>query len=167
VAGIVKAYTTRVGAGPFPTELTDAVGEKLRAVGREFGTTTGRPRRCGWLDLPVVQYSHVLNNYNFINITKLDVLSDLDEIKIGVSYSIDGRVLPRGLMPSHLSDLAKVTVNYQTLKGWKCDITKVRKYEELPREARDYVECIESHLDVPVTWIGTGPGREAMVTKHH
>lgn len=163
--GIVKAYTTRVGSGPFPTELEDAVGQELRDVGHEYGTTTGRPRRCGWLDVPVVDYSHQLSNYTSINITKLDVLSGLDEIKIGIAYKIDGKTLPKGMMPSTLIDLAKVEVEYETMAGWKEDISKIAEYSLLPAAARAYVERVEELVGVPVSWIGTGPGREEMVTK--
>lgn len=162
--GIVKAYTTRVGSGPFPSELHDEIGQKLGEVGHEFGTTTGRPRRCGWLDLPVVMYSHLLNNYNSINITKLDVLDDLDEIKLGVAYQVDGKTLPYGAMPATLNGLSKVEVVYETMPGWKTDISKVKKYEELPANAKAYLGRIEDVLGVPVSWVGTGPGREAMVT---
>jgi len=163
--GIVKAYTTRVGSGPFPTELHCDVGENLRAVGHEFGTTTGRPRRCGWLDIPVVNYSHMLNNYTSINITKLDVLSELAELKIGVSYSIDGKELPKGMMPSTLTDLGKVTVNYESMPGWQSDISDIKNYDELPKEAKEYLNRIEKLCGVPVSWIGTGPSRDAMITK--
>lgn len=165
VIGIVKAYTTRVGGGPFPTELLDQNGERLRSIGREFGTTTGRPRRCGWLDLPVVQFSHVLNNYSSINITKLDVLTGLDQVKVAVAYSLDGKTLAPGQMPAQLDDLARVQVHYETLRGWKTDISKVQTYESLPAEAKDYIEFIEKRLKLPVSWIGVGPGREEMVTK--
>lgn len=163
--GIVKAYTTRVGSGPFPTELEDEVGQALRDVGHEYGTTTGRPRRCGWLDLCVVKYSNMLNGYDSINITKLDVLDNLDDIKIGVAYKIDGVTLPSGMMPSTLGALSKVEVEYETLKGWKTDISKIKKYEDLPAEAKAYVERVEELCGVPVSWIGTGPGRDDMVSK--
>lgn len=163
--GVVKAYTTRVGSGPFPTELHDSVGESLRAIGHEFGTTTGRPRRCGWLDIPVLQYSHALNNFASLNITKLDVLSDLAEIKIGVRYHLDGKALPAGFMPSTLADYSRVTVEYETLPGWKCDISKVQTYEELPTQAKNYLSRIEALLKVPVSWVGVGASRDAMVTK--
>lgn len=113
--GIVKAYTTRVGEGPFPTELKDDVGEVLRKKGHEFGSTTGRPRRCGWLDIPVLRYSHLLNDYTSINLTKLDILDDLDEIKIGVEYRIDGKKID--YMPGSIDELAKVKVAYETVKG--------------------------------------------------
>eukprot|EP00744_Colponema_vietnamica_P000654 GILI01001149.1.p2 GENE.GILI01001149.1~~GILI01001149.1.p2 ORF type:complete len:459 (+),score=163.85 GILI01001149.1:42-1379(+) len=165
IVGVVKAYTTRVGEGPFPTELLDEIGENLRRKGGEFGTTTGRPRRCGWLDIAVVRYAHTLNNFSSINITKLDVLSDLPEIKIAVGYSMNGVPLPEGSFPSSLEQLGKVQVQYETLKGWQCDISKVTKYADLPVEAKKYIERIEVLAGCPVSWIGVGPGREAMVLK--
>lgn len=161
--GIVKAYTTRVGAGPFPTELQDPNGEHMRAVGAEFGTTTGRPRRCGWLDIPVLHYSNMLNGYASVNITKLDVLTGLKELKIGVEYTIEGKVLPKGQMPSTLNELAKVIVKYETLPGWTQDISKCTSYSQLPKEAKDYLKRIEELLELPVSWIGVGAGREAML----
>jgi adenylosuccinate synthase len=162
---VVKAYTTRVGSGPFPTELLDSLGEKIRADGHEFGTTTGRPRRCGWLDLPVVHYSHIINNFQSINITKLDVLSSHKELKIGTHYRIDGRRLPQGAMPSTLQELAKVQVEYETLPGWNSDISKITLFEELPPHAKAYLNRIEELVGVPISWIGTGPGRKEMATK--
>jgi len=132
--GIVKAYTTRVGEGPFPTELKNDVGEGLRKKGHEYGATTGRPRRCGWLDLPVVKYSNMINDYTSLNITKLDILSDLDEIKVGVSYKVKGKTID--YMPSNIEELSQVEVNYENFKGWKKDISKITKYEELPSEAK-------------------------------
>jgi len=163
--GIVKAYTTRVGEGPFPTELKDDQGELMRSTGHEFGTTTGRPRRCGWLDVPVVHFSHALNAFNSINITKLDVLSPFKQIKIGVSYSLDGRNLQRGEIPATLKDLARVKVNYETMEGWNCDISKTKSYKELPKQAQAYLKRIEELTGLPVSWVGTGPGRHDMVTK--
>jgi len=163
--GVVKAYTTRVGAGPFPTELEDDVGQEMRDVGHEYGTTTGRPRRCGWLDIPVVQYGHMVNNYQSMNITKLDVLSGLDEIKIGKEYKIDGEVLPYGMMPSTLDGLGKVEVEYETMDGWKSDISKCTKFEELPAAAQAYLKRIEELVGVEVSWVGTGPGRKEMATQ--
>ncbi len=115
VIGIVKAYTTRVGEGPFPTELNDDVGEGMRKRGHEFGATTGRPRRCGWLDIPVLKYSHLINDYSSINLTKLDILSELDEIKIGVEYRINGKAI--NYMPGTIDELSKVEVIYETMKG--------------------------------------------------
>jgi adenylosuccinate synthase len=162
--GVVKAYTTRVGSGPFPTELLDSIGQKMRDVGHEYGTTTGRPRRCGWLDIPVVQYSHMLNNYSSLNITKLDVLSDLDELQIGVAYTLHGKRLQPGMMPSVLEDLAEVKVEYETMKGWKCDISKARSFAELPANAQAYLKRVEQLCGVPVSWVGVGAGRLDMAT---
>jgi len=161
--GIVKAYTTRVGEGPFPTELKDQVGEGLRQKGHEFGSTTGRPRRCGWLDLPVVRYSHMINDYSSLNLTKLDILSDLDEIKVGVAYTINGKKIDH--MPSNIEELSKVEVEYQTFKGWKKDISKLTTYDQLPSEAKNYIEGVEKLLGVPISWIGVGPEREAVIRK--
>eukprot|EP00823_Brevimastigomonas_motovehiculus_P007071 TRINITY_DN607_c0_g1_i1.p1 TRINITY_DN607_c0_g1~~TRINITY_DN607_c0_g1_i1.p1 ORF type:complete len:376 (+),score=103.06 TRINITY_DN607_c0_g1_i1:333-1460(+) len=162
--GIAKAYTTRVGSGPFPTELLDSVGDQLRKTGHEFGTTTGRPRRIGWLDIPVLQYSHMLNNYSSLNLTKLDVLNDLPEVKIGVCYRMDGKLLEPGQMPSTVADLARVEVVYETLKGWQTDISKIYKFEDLPAEAKTYIRRIEELTGVPLSWIGTGAARESMLT---
>lgn len=161
VIGVVKAYTTRVGGGPFPTELLDETGEHLQKVGAEFGTTTGRTRRCGWLDLVVLKHSSLINGYDTFNLTKLDVLSDLDEIKIGVGYQLDGKELPG--FPADLGVLAKVTVSYVTLPGWKSDITSVQKFEDLPERCQSYVRFIEEFSGVKVEWIGVGPGRESMI----
>jgi len=158
----VKAYTTRVGEGPFPTELDNEIGQGLRKKGAEFGATTGRPRRCGWLDIPLVRYGHMINDYNSVNITKFDILSDLAEIKIGVDYKINGKKI--NYMPSTIEELAKVEVEYITLKGWKKDISHVRKLADLPSEAKEYLKVVEKHLGIPVSWIGIGPEREHMIT---
>jgi len=161
VIGVVKAYTTRVGGGPFPTELLDATGDYLQQVGAEFGVTTGRRRRCGWLDLVVLRHSCLINGYDTLNLTKLDVLDGLDEINIGVAYVVDGHALPA--FPADLDILAKVDVEYITVPGWKTRISALRKYEDLPEKCRAYVETIEERMGVPVEWIGVGPGREAMI----
>mmetsp|Transcript_9199 Transcript_9199/g.28478 ORF Transcript_9199/g.28478 Transcript_9199/m.28478 type:complete len:435 (-) Transcript_9199:84-1388(-) len=163
VIAIVKAYTTRVGEGPFVTELTDDIGAMIQKDGHEFGTTTGRPRRCGWLDLVVMKYSHRINHYTKINITKLDVLSCLDEIKVAVAYKHNGKELPS--FPSSLELLGEVEVVYQTFPGWKSDITGVRNYLDLPEAARNYVQFVEDFLKVPVRWVGVGPDREATIVK--
>jgi len=163
VFGVVKAYTTRVGSGPFPTELKNDIGERMQTVGAEFGVTTGRKRRCGWLDVALLRYSHQLNGYDALNITKLDVLSGMDELKIGVEYVIDGKRLPRGAMPSTLDDLAKVEVEYITLPGWSEDISKITAYEDLPDNARNYVETVQDLLGLPVSWVGVGPSRNSML----
>jgi len=141
------------------------VGEKIRADGHEYGTTTGRPRRCGWLDLPVVHYSQIINNFSSINITKLDVLSSHKELQIGTHYKINGKRLPNGVMPDTLSQLAKVEVEYETLPGWQSDISKITKFDDLPKNAKAYLNRVEELLGIPISWIGTGPGRLEMATK--
>jgi len=161
--GIVKAYTTRVGAGPFPTELLDETGERLRKVGHEFGTTTGRPRRCGWLDLVVLKYSHMLNDFNFLNLTKLDVLSGIQELKVGVAYKLNGKTLDS--IPSDLEELAKVEVEYVTLPGWSEDLAACRTFESLPAAAQKYVTFIDEFLGVKCRWVGVGAGREDMIDR--
>lgn len=161
--GVVKAYTTRVGAGPFPTEQLNEIGVHLQEVGHEYGTTTGRRRRCGWLDLAVLKHSSLINGYDAFNLTKLDVLDDLDEIKVGVSYSLDGKDLSG--FPADLDVVARVEVQYVTLPGWKTPICDIRKYSELPENCRKYVEFIEKEMGAPIEWIGVGPARDAMISK--
>jgi len=160
IYGTVKAYCTRVGEGPFPTELNVLVGEgaHLANVGHEFGTTTGRPRRCGWLDIPQLKYSITINGYTSINLTKLDVLSGLAEIPLGIAYkSKDGKYLDT--MPACLKTLQDVEVEYETMPGWDEDITKCRKFEDLPLNCQRYVNRIEEICGVPIRWIGIGPNR--------
>jgi len=163
VIGIVKAYTTRVGEGPFPTEDLGPAGSQIRNIGREFGTTTGRPRRCGWLDMVQLRYGQMINGMTHVAITKLDVLSGFEELKIGTEYVINGKKIDS--MPSTVNELAKVKVNYITMPGWKEDISQVRAYKDLPENARKYIEAVEKLLEVPVKWIGVGAGREAIVEK--
>jgi len=161
--GVMKAYTTRVGGGPFPTEQLNDVGVHLQEVGREYGTTTGRRRRCGWLDLVVMRHSCLINGYDSLNLTKLDVLDDISEIKVAVSYEVGGKELPG--FPADLDVLAKVDVKYATLPGWKTSIAKVTSYEELPENCKTYITFVETYLKVDVEWIGVGPGRESMIKK--
>ncbi|KIY71814.1 Adenylosuccinate synthetase [Cylindrobasidium torrendii FP15055 ss-10] len=161
--GVVKAYTTRVGGGPFPTEQLNDVGVHFQEVGHEYGTTTGRRRRCGWLDLVVLKHSCLINGYDSFNLTKLDVLDKLPEIKIGVKYLLDGVELDG--FPADLDLLEKVQVEYVTLPGWQSSIEEVRTYEELPENCKKYIDFIEEYLHVPVEWIGVGPGRESMIQK--
>lgn len=163
IIGVVKAYSTRVGEGPFVTELEDETGEQLREVGHEFGATTGRPRRCGWLDLLVVKHAGMINGLTDIVLTKIDVLSGLDEIKVCTGYEIDGEVLD--YVPSDQMDVAKAVPVYTTLPGWKEDISKCRTYEELPENAKKYVEFIEEVTGVPVAMISVGPDRENNIYK--
>lgn len=157
--GTVKAYCTRVGEGPFPTELEvdQGVGHHLSSVGAEYGTTTGRPRRCGWLDIPQMKYSTLINGFTALNLTKLDVLTGLPELKIGKAYRLNGE--PIHTMPASLRILDDLEVEYETLPGWKEDITQVQSFEELPLNAQRYVLRVQELLGVPIRWIGVGPNR--------
>jgi len=164
VIGIVKAYTTRVGAGPFPVELgDDAGGDELRERGGEFGATTGRPRRCGWLDLVVVGYACRLNGLDTLAITKLDVLSGRDRVPVCVAYEFDGERIER--MPARVEDLERVTPVYETLPGWREDISGCRTWEDLPAAARDYLSFVEDRVGVRVGYVGVGPDREATIRR--
>lgn len=163
VIGIVKAYTTRVGSGPFPAELHDAVGERLRQRGGEFGATTGRPRRCGWLDLVVVTHACHLNGVDTIALTKLDVLSGESEIPVITAYRIDGQETTA--MPARVDDLARVEVVTSVLPGWSEPLDDCRDFADLPQAAQEYVRFIEAQVGVRVGYIGVGPGREATITR--
>lgn len=163
--GIVKAYTTRVGAGPFPTWLDDETGERLQKVGHEYGATTGRMRKCGWLDLNVVKYSHRINGFSSMNITKLDVMSGIKDLKVATHYELDGKKL-EGAMPAQVEDLARCKTIYADLPGWEEDISTCTSFEDLPQNAQNYIHFIEEQVGCPVSWIGTGPAREAMFIKH-
>ncbi|OLP93070.1 Adenylosuccinate synthetase [Symbiodinium microadriaticum] len=203
VIGVVKAYTTRVGHGPFPTELQNEaqtlddhletyigpaqsmarkghssgpyelkpdqqvrVGEMLQEVGHEYGTTTGRRRRCGWLDLALVKYSAMVNGFDSINLTKLDVLTGLRQIRIAIAYRNKQMTevrLPPGYFPSHLEDLKEVVCEYETMQGWSEDISKVTDFADLPTNAKKYVLRIQELLGIPVSWVGVGPDRSSML----
>lgn len=163
VIGVVKAYSTRVGSGPFPTELNDARGEALRKRGNEFGSTTGRPRRCGWLDLVVVGYACRLNGIDALALTKLDILDGEAELPVCTGYRIDGKVYDGP--PARIEDLARAEPVYQVLPGWKKPSTGARAVGDLPAEARAYIEFIEKRVGVPVRWIGTGAGRDEIVVR--
>lgn len=158
VIGVVKAYSTRVGEGPFVTELLDEQGELLRQQGFEFGATTGRPRRCGWLDLLVVKHADMINGLTDIVLTKVDVLGGLDELKVCVGYEIDGEVYD--YVPSDQSDVAKAKPIYKVLPGWKEDISKCKTWDELPETCKAYVEFIEEFCNIPVSMISVGADRE-------
>ncbi len=161
VFGIVKAYTTRVGLGPFPTELLGEEGEELREWGAEFGATTGRPRRCGWFDAFLLNYSRMINGIERVAITKLDVLSNMDEIKVCVAYELDGKRLKS--FPTTESELAKIIPIYETLPGWKTDITNVRSYEDLPSETKNYLSFIAEHSGFEISIISVGPKRDQTI----
>ncbi len=158
VLGIVKAYTTRVGEGPFPTELKDELGIYLREKGGEYGSTTGRPRRCGWLDLVMIKTAVRLNGVTELAITKLDVLSGLSKIKVCVSYKIRGQ--ERDTFPSSLEALWEVEPVYQELPGWEEDLRKINSLEKLPSFVKDYLNFIQDYLQTPITIISTGPERK-------
>jgi adenylosuccinate synthase len=157
VIAIVKAYITRVGEGPLPTELTGELGERMQKAGGEFGTTTGRGRRCGWFDLPLLKKAIALNGYTEISLTKLDVLTGLDPIRICVGYRYKGENLD--YPPELTEDLWECIPVYEDLPGWKADLTEVKAYNELPENARNYVRRLEELMKVPVNYISVGPGR--------
>ncbi|MCC4769080.1 adenylosuccinate synthase [Methanosarcina sp. DH2] len=157
VIAIVKAYITRVGEGPLPTELTGELGERIQKAGGEFGTTTGRGRRCGWFDLPLLKKAIALNGYTEISLTKLDVLTGLDTIRICVGYKYKGESLD--YPPELTEDLGDCSPVYEDLPGWKSDLTEVKAYGELPENARNYVRRLEELMKVPVNYISVGPGR--------
>jgi adenylosuccinate synthase len=157
VVGILKAYTTRVGAGPFPTELTDETGDQLQGKGCEFGATTGRRRRCGWLDGVVANDAARLNGLTGLAITKLDVLSGQKNIKIATSYDLEGKTISE--MPSNIKQASAVTPVYESLEGWKEDIENVRENEDLPIQAKDYIRRIEDLIGVPANIVSVGPDR--------
>jgi adenylosuccinate synthase len=167
VLGVVKAYQTRVGAGPMPTELTGALGETLRGTGAqpwdEFGTTTGRPRRCGWLDGVTLRYAHRINGLTEAAITKLDVLSRFETINICVAYQLDGQRIET--LPTDLTVLGRCQPIYETLPGWIVDITQARTFADLPQRAREYVTRIEELLGVPASYISVGPGRSQTIRR--
>lgn len=163
VIGVVKAYNTRVGTGPFPTEFEDNISLKIRETGKEFGTVTGRPRRIGWLDIPALKYASMISGITDIAITLIDVLDDLDEIKVCESYSIDNKIID--YIPSSLKEYYKVNPIYRTFKGWKKDITNIKKYEDFPIELKDYVNYIEKQTNLNVSIVSVGPGREQTVLR--
>lgn len=159
VYGIFKAYCTRVGSGPFPSELLDDEGEKLRDIGKEFGSTTGRPRRCGWLDLVALKYSLMLNGVTQLIMTKTDVLDSFDLIKVATAYSIHGEITDQ--LPYDLNDDVKPV--FTELPGWKTDLTGIRSKDQFPKELSEYIRFLEKQLQVPVRYISVGPDREQII----
>ena len=164
VIAVVKAYTTRVGSGPFPTELFDESGEFLRKTGFEFGTTTGRPRRCGWYDAPIARYTSRINGVTDFVLTKLDVLTGLAEIPVCVAYDVDGTRFDE--MPVNQSDFHHAKPIYEMFPGWTEDITGVRSFDDLPANAQAYVRALESMSGARFSAIGVGPARDAIVVLH-
>ena len=163
VIGLVKAYTTRVGKGPFPTELTGETGEWLQEEGGEFGATTGRPRRCGWLDLVMLEYTARINGFTDLVLSKLDVLSGLDPIKVAVEYQVDGQ--PVDHFPANTDVLNRITPRYEEFPGWEEDISDCRNFDELPNNARQYVRFVEETLEIPATYLSIGPGRDELIVR--
>jgi adenylosuccinate synthase len=161
ILGVVKAYSTRVGAGPFPTELEDEVGHYIQEKGAEFGATTGRRRRCGWLDLVVVRASARLNGLDSLGVTKLDVLTGLERLKLCVAYELDGKQTRN--IPASLAKLARCRPVYVEMPGWHHDISGAREVDQLPGETRAYLNAIEQETGVPISIVSVGPGREATI----
>ncbi|XP_030369773.1 adenylosuccinate synthetase [Scaptodrosophila lebanonensis] len=165
VIGVVKAYTTRVGDGPFPTEQLNEIGDLLQTRGFEVGVTTKRKRRCGWLDIPLLKYTSLVNGYTCICLTKLDILDTLPEIKVAVSYKrSNGEKLDH--FPGTIAELGSIEVEYAVLPGWQTSTEDIRNFKELPENAQNYVRFLESELSVPVRWVGVGKGRESIITVH-
>ena len=158
VLGICKAYSTRVGSGPFPTELSDEQGERLASIGHEFGSTTGRPRRCGWLDLVALKYSIALSGINQLAITKLDVLDSFEEIKVATGYQ-------GGNLGNSAERIQQSQVDYQKLQGWQSDTSGVRSYAQLPAAARAYLEFVEDYTETPIAYVSVGPERESIIER--
>merc|ERR1712127_1033866 len=167
IYGTTKAYCTRVGEGPFPTELErdvpGSIGEHLGVVGAEWGTTTGRSRRVGWLDIPQMRYSTLINGFTSLNLTKLDVLTGLAEVKIGRAYKHECKIL--NTMPSCLKTMSEIEVIYETVPGWTEDISKARNFDDLPVNAQRYVLRVQELLGVPIRWIGCGANRLDMIDR--
>ena len=163
VVGVVKAYTTRVGEGPFPTELHDREGEQLREVGQEYGATTGRPRRCGWFDLVVARYAARVNGLTSLAITKLDVLDILDEIKVCTAYRYQGETIEE--FPADIEILQDCQPVYDVLPGWKSKIGQISEYDSLPDQAKKYLDYLESKIKVPISMVSVGPMRDKTIHK--
>jgi adenylosuccinate synthase len=162
VIGISKSYCTRVGSGPFPTELNDETGEKLRKVGHEFGATTGRPRRTGWIDLVQLKYTIMINGVNQLCITKMDCLNDFEHIKMATQYKLASGTTDK--LPYDLED-QELEVLYDAMPGWLSDVSKIGSFDALPQEARSYIQFLESYLGVGITMISTGPERESLLLR--
>ncbi len=161
VVGVVKAYCTRVGEGPFPTEQLNAIGDKLRECGHEFGTVTGRPRRTGWLDACVVRYAGQLSGIDYMAVTRLDILDSFDEIKMCVGYKLDGRLLNE--IPASLKILARVEPVYETFEGWREPISDIRSYDELPSKAKKYLERMSEVTGIGLGIVSVGPNRDQTI----
>jgi adenylosuccinate synthase len=163
VIGVAKAYCTRVGTGPFPTELLDATGEAIRARGGEYGATTGRPRRCGWFDAVAVRYTVRVNGFDALALTKVDVLDELDEVKVCTGYRFEGETLTE--LPSDVAVLEACQPVYETLPGWKAESAGRREWASLPEGARGYIERLATLVGAPIGLVSTGPDREHRILR--
>ncbi len=161
IFGVVKAYSTRVGEGPFPTEQVNEIGDRIRNIAHEFGTVTGRPRRVGWLDARAVRYAAALNSFDYLAITRLDILDELEEIKVCVGYEYEGKLVKE--YPADLKFLSKVTPIYKTYKGWKEKISAIRDYDRLPALCKEYLADISKEIGVPIGIVSVGPSREETI----
>jgi len=161
IIGIAKAYTTRVGSGPLPTEMNDSVGRHVQDKGAEFGASTGRPRRCGWFDAVVVRYACMINNIDTLVVTKLDVLDELDEIQLCTGYQYKGEGLES--FPPQMTVLEDVTPVFETCPGWKTDTSRVQEYDQLPQQARDYLNRISELIQTDISIISIGPDRKETI----
>ena len=161
VVGVAKAYISRVGTGPFPTELVDEIGDRMIELGGEYGTVTGRRRRCGWLDLVALRYANRINTFTKLFLTKMDILSAFDTIKVGIAYVSENERYDD--FPSQQSVLYHCEPVYEELPGWKTDITSIRNYDDLPQEARSYIEYIQEAVGVPIGWVSVGPERSQLI----
>ena len=161
--GIVKAYTTRVGEGPFTTELFDDVGQAIRDRGHEYGTVTGRPRRCGWLDLVILRFAARIGGITDFAVSRMDTLGGFDTVKICTGYELDGQVYDN--YPASLKLLSRMKPIYREFEGWSSDLSAVRKFEDLPKGAQEYINFIEEQTGIPVAMIGVGPNREECIVR--
>ena len=162
VYGITKSYCTRVGSGPFPTELDNELGEELRQIGAEFGATTGRPRRTGWIDLPQLKYTIMLNGVSHLCVTKMDCLNTFKSIELATEYEVEG-AKTKQLSYDLSSDIKPL---YTPLKGWNQNINDIKDFDKMPTEVKEYIAFIEAYLGVPVTMLSTGPEREALIVRN-
>jgi len=163
VIGVSKAYITRVGGGPFPTEALDAVGDRIRQRGNEFGAVTGRPRRCGWFDAPLLRYTAEINGFDSMVVTKLDVLDEFEEIPVCVAYRRNGREIAE--MPSTTAEIETIEPVYESVPGWQTSTFGIDTYDQLPSKAKDYLAFLESHMGVEVGCISTGPERNQTIVR--
>ncbi|MDR4968857.1 MAG: adenylosuccinate synthase, partial [Acholeplasmataceae bacterium] len=159
--GVTKAYTTRVGSGPMPSEIHDALADQIRITGNEFGTTTGRPRRIGWLDTVILRHTRRVSGLSYLAVTLLDVLTGIDELKIAVSYDFNGETIDR--IPADIEDFMDCKPNYITVKGWHEDITNVKSYDDLPQNTKNYLDKISELVGVPIGMFSVGPDREQTI----